>query len=447
MVEADALQRIDDLLVFDDEPQPDGATAAAWRVLVVDDDETVHHATRLALSDVVIEGRPVKLLHAHSATQALAIARDGGALAVALVDVVMERADAGLQLVRELRDTLGLRALRLVLRTGQPGYAPELETVRDYDIDGYWTKTELTRSRLYVCLTTAVRAYRRYTDIERQRDELLQLTRLLDCAHVAEREAAERRLAAERALREAHETMELCIEQRTRELSAAVEELDAFNRRVAHDLRGPLYGLSGLSGLIQGRLESGDIKQVGAWVAMMETQSRRLADLVAGLLNLSQVARGGLRVQRVPLADLVAEARQTLLLTDEPNAQVVFDVGPLPVVPCDPVLMRQVFVNLLGNAMKFTRRVAQPLIHVRAEREGAGAEAAWRIRVSDNGVGFAAGQADRLFKPFARLHPDEYEGSGIGLTVVQRIVQQHGGQVRAEGGEGSGASFSFTLPS
>ncbi|MEF7613200.1 ATP-binding protein [Aquincola sp. MAHUQ-54] len=452
MVDTTAREMQDDLLVFEDEPRaapaPQApAPAAHWRVLIVDDDETVHEVTRLALAGAAIEGRPLELMHAHSADQALAMAAAQPDLAVALVDVVMEEADAGLRLVRELREVLGRRALRLILRTGQPGYAPEMETVRDYDINDYWTKTELTRTRLFVCLTTALRAYRQYAEIERQRDELRELAHQLERARVSERESADRRLAAEQALREAHETLETCIEQRTRELSDAVGELEAFNRRVAHDLRGPLYGISGLSSLIQGRLarpdvEQRDVEQVQAWLGMVETQSRRLAEMVGGLLNLSQIARGALDVQASPLAGLAAEALQTVAMVHGARAQAAVDIGPLPQARVDPVLIRQVFVNLIGNAMKFTRGIAQPRVEVRCEREGTH----WKIRVSDNGVGFPAGREQMLFQPFARLHDNTYEGSGIGLTVVQRIVQQHGGDVGAEGAEGRGATFFFTLP-
>ncbi|WP_326541062.1 sensor histidine kinase [Pseudorhodoferax sp.] len=443
-------EQIDDLLELDDEPQagmlaaPPGPT---WKVLVVDDDQTVHQATELAMQGVEIEGRPLAFVHAHSAADALVLARQHPDLAVALVDVVMEQDDAGLGLVRALRQTLGLHSLRVVLRTGQPGYAPEIETARDFDIDGYWTKTDMTRTRLHVGLTTAIRTFRQFSEIETQRDRLLQLAQELERARAAEREAADHRLGAERALRQVHETMESAIEQRTQELSSAVAELDAFNRRVAHDLRGPLHGMSGLSSLILGKLDTGDVMQVRAWVAMLETQSRRLGELVGGLLDLSRAARGGPALRAVALADLVEEARQTLALSDEPNKTARLDVGPLPELPCDPVLMRQVFFNLIGNAMKFTRGRPAPLIQIRAERQNEGAAApVWRIDVRDNGVGFPSARSGELFRPFQRLHGGRYEGSGIGLTVVQRIVQQHGGQVWARSDEGQGACFSFTLP-
>ncbi len=144
--------------VMDDDHGSNCAPVHVWRILVVDDDEDVHQATRFALRDVTILGRPVELLHAHSAAEAKKHAAESGDIAVALVDVVMETPDAGLELVRHLRQS-GFVEMRIVLRTGQPGYAPELAVIAEYEIDDYRTKLELTRTRLMTVLTTAIRAY------------------------------------------------------------------------------------------------------------------------------------------------------------------------------------------------------------------------------------------------------------------------------------------------
>lgn len=163
----------DDLVqVLDDEVPVGPAGGPSWWVLVVDDDEDVHQATELALRGVVIEGRPLQLLHARSGAEALTLAAAHPDIAVALLDVVMESADAGLQLVRQLREDLGRQALRVVLRTGQPGYAPELETIRNYDINDYKTKSELTRVRLYTSLTATIRSYRQIRTLEQTRNGL-----------------------------------------------------------------------------------------------------------------------------------------------------------------------------------------------------------------------------------------------------------------------------------
>ena len=154
----------DDLILIDEDDAPAAPevvdAAQAWRVLVVDDDQDVHRATELALRGLLVEGWPLSLVHAYSAAEARAAVAMLPDLAVILLDVVMETDDAGLQLVRHVRQDLKREAVRIILRTGQPGYAPELDTIRHYDINDYKTKSELTRVRLFTSLTTAVRSYR-----------------------------------------------------------------------------------------------------------------------------------------------------------------------------------------------------------------------------------------------------------------------------------------------
>lgn len=148
----------DDFLFAHEEAEP-GRSDCVWRVLVVDDEPDVHQSTLLALRNVLILKRPLEVLHASSYDEALAVLAREHDLAVILLDVVMDTEDAGLRLVRAIRDDLHLSALRIVLRTGQPGYAPELQVIRDYDINDYRNKSELTRNKLVTCLTTAIRSY------------------------------------------------------------------------------------------------------------------------------------------------------------------------------------------------------------------------------------------------------------------------------------------------
>jgi diguanylate cyclase (GGDEF)-like protein len=168
----------DDGLVFADEA-PSAAAAApdAWRILIVDDDADVHSTTIFALGSLETHGRPLTFLHAYSMDQAarlLAVERD---IAVVLLDVVMERADAGLQLVRHIRETLGMHDVRIILRTGQPGYAPEMDAIRGYDINDYRTKSELTRTKLYTSVAAAIRAYEQIRALEESRAGLARVVR------------------------------------------------------------------------------------------------------------------------------------------------------------------------------------------------------------------------------------------------------------------------------
>ena len=175
----------DDELVFVDEapaasggaPDNEAGSAGAWRVLIVDDDADVHSTTTFALGSLELHGRKLAFLHAYSAAEARVVLERERDIAVVLLDVVMEEADAGLHLVRHIRETLGRHDLRIILRTGQPGYAPEMDAIRGYDINDYRTKSELTRTKLYTSVATAIRAYEQIRALEASRQGLDEVVR------------------------------------------------------------------------------------------------------------------------------------------------------------------------------------------------------------------------------------------------------------------------------
>ena len=140
-----------------------------WQILIVDDDPDVHTTTTFALRGTEILGRPLSFLHAESAAQACEILATGAELAVILLDVVMEQEDSGLKLVHAIRKEFNMSETRIILRTGQPGYAPEMDAIRDYDINDYKTKSELTRNKLFTTLTAAIRSYRQIRTINTSR--------------------------------------------------------------------------------------------------------------------------------------------------------------------------------------------------------------------------------------------------------------------------------------
>ncbi|NEX61618.1 GGDEF/EAL domain-containing response regulator [Noviherbaspirillum galbum] len=182
---------VDDDLIFLDEPDdgtpsPLPSLRPTWRILIVDDDADVHSATIFALSNLEMQQRPLEFLHAYSAREArerLAVEKD---VAVILLDVVMEQGDSGLQLVRHIRENLGLSEARIILRTGQPGYAPEIDAIRDFDINDYKTKSELTRIKLYTTITSAIRSYEQIRAINASRrglDRIVQASTELMSLH------------------------------------------------------------------------------------------------------------------------------------------------------------------------------------------------------------------------------------------------------------------------
>jgi signal transduction histidine kinase len=254
-----------------------------------------------------------------------------------------------------------------------------------------------------------------------------------------------RRIAAEDSLRQLNNSLEERVASRTRELNDLVTGLESFNRNVSHDLRDPLAGVSGLAQLGSQALERDDKARARTYLDTIHAQAASMTGMVQELLLLSRVADAPLRRALHELSRCVDEALAQLRLS-APMAdaldRVSLQVQPLPVCDLDADLMRQVFVNLLGNALKFTSARAgagRISVGLRTSPEGTA------VFVEDDGLGLPAGRESDLFKPFVRLHGNEVPGSGVGLTVVRRIVEAHGGRIWAERPPSGGARFLFTL--
>lgn len=246
---------------------------------------------------------------------------------------------------------------------------------------------------------------------------------------------------AMRKLRLQNTALERSVRQRSAELEAANVELDAFTRSASHDLRTPLNAVIGFSALLQSKYGSQCPAEAILWLSKIEQAGKRMNQLIDDLLRLSRLGRQALNLE---LVDTQAMVRSVIdeQTQERQDQRIMFSVGQLPQVMADGSLLRQVFVNLLSNACKFTRRTAQPSIEVGCTRSGD----AQVFFVRDNGSGFDMSHADRLFRAFERLHSGaDFEGTGVGLSIVQRIVQRHDGRIWAEGAPGRGAAFHFTL--
>jgi signal transduction histidine kinase len=249
------------------------------------------------------------------------------------------------------------------------------------------------------------------------------------------------RLRAE--LHEFNATLEARVSDRTRELQEIATGLESFNGMVSHDLRGPLGGIHGLTEQAVNALKRGDTDRALRLMDAVHQESGHLTGLVGDLLSLARVNHAELQPCAVPMEALLLEAERILEVSHGAGYCEYVIHGSLPTLMVDPGLIRQVLVNLLSNAVKFSRKVPSPRVLVSSVAQDNGVV----IQVQDNGVGFDAAQAGELFAPFKRLHGSAgFEGSGVGLTIVRRIIERHGGRIWAESTPGLGARFSFWLP-
>jgi two-component system, sensor histidine kinase and response regulator len=372
-----------------EQPAPDVRTAAP--VLVVDD----RPDKRLAL--VAALGRENEVVTAASGTEALRhlLARP---FAVVLMDVHMPGID-GFETARLIRGREQSRDTPIIFVT-----ADDQDAARGYSLGAVdFVHAPFVAEILRAKVAVFVELYRKNEDVRR---------------------------------------LNSVLQERLAELTGLNEELEAFSYSVSHDLRAPLRHVLGFVDLLRRRSEETLDEPSRRYLSLISTAATRMTALIDDLLSFSQTSRVGLRWTTVDLAVLVAEVREHLA-PDIAEREVIWQIGELPPVWGDHALLRIAFTNLLQNALKYSRGVSPTRIEVAARTEGDRVV----VHVRDNGVGFDMAFAGKLFGVFQRLHRvDEFEGTGIGLATVRRIVTRHGGRVWAEASPGEGATFFLALP-
>jgi PAS domain S-box-containing protein len=250
------------------------------------------------------------------------------------------------------------------------------------------------------------------------------------------------RKAAE-IIRQENLNLEQRVAERTAQLQMANEELQSFSYSVSHDLRAPLRHILGFVALLQKEATPSLSENSVGRLTTIAQAAQRMGNLIDDLLAFSRIGRAELQKSDVELDELV---RQTLgdFQAETKERQIAWEIHPLPFVRADRALLRMVLVNLISNAVKFTGARAQPKIEIGCAPDEAGEKV---IFIRDNGAGFDEEYADKLFGVFQRLHSQaEFEGTGIGLANVQRIIKRHGGRTWAQGVVDGGATFYFSLP-
>jgi hypothetical protein len=251
----------------------------------------------------------------------------------------------------------------------------------------------------------------------------------------------ERALSA-RSLRLQNAALEQRVRERTAELEAANAELEAFCHSVSHDLRAPLRHIDGFTAILKESYSAPMPAEARRLLDIIGNQSRQMGRLIDDLLRFSRLSRQPLAKQAVDVSGLTRDVLDELL-RERAGRKIQVNVGDLPGCQADPALLRQVMVNLLSNAFNFTRGRDSAVVEIGGRVQDG--EKLYHVR--DNGAGFDMQYARHLFGVFQRLHADdEFEGTGVGLSIVRRIVVRHGGRVWAEAAVNQGATFYFTIP-
>lgn len=413
---------------FDDQSAPVQAVVAddkaLWKILVVDDEAEVHAVTQLALHKFTYAGCGLTFLSAYSAYEAKQMLHRHPNIAVILLDVVMENNHAGLDLVKYIREDLGNRTVRIILRTGQPGEAPEEAVIRLYDINDYKTKTELTRQRLVATLLISLRVYEHLLQVEANQYQL--------------------------------ERLNLALEEQNLELQRAKEAAEAANRAkdeflsiMNHELRTPLNVILMRTEIVQSEMYGTlTLKQKGSLELILRS-AHQLLSIIDDILDLVAIENGRVKplVRRVSLRSVCAQCLQ--LISDLAQKKAVqiqaLEADDRLYIYSDERRLIQALEKLLKNAVKFSAEGAQ--IGVRIEQE----EAADTIRIIvwDTGIGIAAEDIKRLFQPFVQIEHSltrRHEGAGLGLTISARLLQLLGGSITVESTVGAGSRFIVILP-
>ena len=404
------------------------------KVLIVDD-----NATNRKLLRINLEGEGIETCEAENGLEALAYL-DTGKVDAIISDILMPGMD-GYRLCQEIRKCDWLAGMPFIFYTSTYTSPGDEKLALDCGADRY-IKKPAPLSVILMALLELINPEAPRARVQPPPEEQMVVMREYNEALV--RKLEERNATLERARGEilrANALLERRVRERTAELVAANQELEAFAHTIAHDLRSPLMAIDGFSHILVKECEGRVEPKVMEHLHFISRAVSRMNELTTDLLRLSRASRAVIRRESLDLSVLARGIVQDLRQT-HPHQDVSVKIAEGIRVEADVALLRIALENLLSNAWKFTAKTPRGRIEVGAVRQEGGQV----CFVKDNGAGFDMASAEKLFEPFERLHPEtEFPGTGIGLTTVQRIIGRHGGTIRAEAEKGRGATFYFEL--
>ncbi|MCP5325531.1 MAG: response regulator [Oceanospirillaceae bacterium] len=409
-----------DELLFGGEPSPAAEKAIAtatdneqgYLVLVVDDDEYVHQLTNMVLKGFAFENRKIRLASVYSGAEGKQYLRNHPDVAVVLLDVVMEADDAGLQVVNFIRSELRNNEVRILIRTGQPGAAPEESVFQDYDINDYLSKTDITAHKLRMTILNALRSYR---DIQ----NAAKLQRKI-----------------------------LLAEQESKAAEEASKAKSQFLAHMSHEIRTPLNGIIGVADLLNGTPLSDEQNN---YVRTIRNSGEALLSIINDILDFSKIEAGKLELEKTAFSlPLLCETIQGIFIAPLRNKGLDFTIQMGQEVPnyiaSDPLRIKQILINLIGNAIKFTSEGGISLrVNALTQPDG---QISLTLQVSDTGIGIPAEQQHKLFAAFSQVDASttrKYGGTGLGLQISLKLAELMGGGINLQSEEGKGACFTVTL--
>lgn len=396
---------------IDDEIIDNDDNVEFWKILIVDDEDDIHRISKIVLNNFKFRGKSLKIQNAYTANEAKKILKENDDIAIVLLDVVMESTDAGLKLVKEIREDLKQHLTRIVLRTGLPGYSPESEVVTKYDINDYYTKTELTSQRLITIITTGLRAYDALRTIDKDRQLLSAL-----------------------------------VGRRTKELEDANQVLLKMFSIIGHDLRGPIGTFKNLLGVVVSNSSQNLTPVLVQTLKILHNSSESVYFLLENLLHWSLCQRGELKMdfknininklvwENIKLFETSLENKDITLQYENKKNYTVF---------VDELSICLVIRNLISNAIKYTQKGGKIAVSLSEEVDHV------KFSVKDTGIGIDKERVKDIFTNLTlqiNRGTNNEKGTGLGLNLCNEFVTMNKGRIWVESELGQGSEFSFTVP-